>query len=279
MTRKIIILWLLSAAVWVSTPLTAAPAEPNQALSPVPAVTTPPPWVVEEYRLDPFYTKYLNAYGIAVTSSEKTADAALHEVRYLIEQALRHRPDILKAMVENQTRIVVIGAAEEVSGIPEYHKADPQEAAYQNRRVRGYGGAQLTSCAEENLLHYDGDRYRGESIFLHEFAHCIHFQLQRIDPDFQTRLDELYARATEKGLWDKTYAATNATEYWAEGVQSYWDCNQKSRNDPAPDGVHNHVNTREELKLYDPDLFALIDQTLGPMQWRYTSYINRHKKD
>lgn len=41
------------------------------------------------------------------------------------------------------------------------------------------------------------------------------------------------------------------------------------------DGVHNHVNTREKLKEYDPDLYDLIDRTLGPMDWRYTRYIDR----
>ena len=46
-----------------------------------------------------------------------------------------------------------------------------------------------------------------------------------IDPEFDGRLRAAYARAMDKGLWKETYAATNHKEYWAEGVQSYFDCN------------------------------------------------------
>lgn len=241
-------------------------------------VKAPSEAVVRTYRLDPFYKKYLDAHGIAVTSSEKVADAALYEVRTLIGEALAKRPDILEAMADDRTRIAIIGAAEEVSEVPEYYKADAEEAARQNRRVRGYGGRRLTSCGEENLLNYDSDRYRGESIFLHEFAHCIHGHLRRLEPDFQERLEALYREARDKGLWERTYAGSNATEYWAEGVQDYWDCNRQSRRE-GTDGVHNHVDTREELKAYDPGLYELIDQTLGPMEWRYVRYADRAKPE
>ncbi|MEJ2112118.1 MAG: hypothetical protein P8Z37_19885, partial [Acidobacteriota bacterium] len=256
-------------------PLFAAQTDPNAAVDLKIAVSVPPESVVQTYRLDPFYKKYIDVGGIAVTSSENVADEALYEVNYLIHQALQNRPDILEAMAKNRTRIAIIGAKEEVSEVPEYYKSDPEEAQRQNRRVRGYGGMRLTSCGEENLLNYDGDRYRGENIFLHEFAHCIHSNLRRIDPEFQQKLNQLYSDAREKGLWERTYAGSNASEYWAEGVQDYWDCNRQSRNPDRTDGVHNHVNTREELKEYDPDLYALIDETLGPMEWRYTRYIDR----
>lgn len=270
---------LLIIAVLMTAHLYAGQTESSEPDTAKNKVIAPPETVVEKYRLDPFYKKYLDVSGIAVTSSEKVADEALYEVRYLIQNALQNRPDILNAMADGKTRITVIGAKEEVSIVPEYYKSDPEEAERQNRRVRGYGGRRLTSCGEENLLNYDGDRYRGENIFLHEFAHCIHSNLRRIDPDFQKRLDHLYSAAVEKGLWDKTYAATNASEYWAEGVQDYWDCNRQSRQGQDPDGVHNHVNTKEELKEYDPDLFQFIDDTLGPMKWRYTRYIDRPKHD
>jgi alpha-glucosidase len=255
--------------------LFAEQTDPNGTVDLNIVITVPPKSVVQTYKLDPFYKKYLDAGGIAVTSSEKVVDEALHEVRYLIHQALQNRADILGAMANNRTRIAIIGAKEEVSEVPEYYKSDPEEAERQNRRVRGYGGMRLTSCGEENLLNYEGDRYQGENIFLHEFAHCIHSTLRRLDPDFQKKLDQLYRDALGKGLWDRTYAATNASEYWAEGVQDYWDCNRQSRNSQETDGVHNHVNTKEELKEYDPDLYAFIDQTLGPMEWRYTRYIDR----
>ena len=50
----------------------------------------------------------------------------------------------------------------------------------------------------------------------------------------------------EEGLWKGKYAATNFHEYWAEGVQSWFDTNRENDHD------HNHVNTREELKDVRP---------------------------
>jgi len=61
-------------------------------------------------------------------------------------------------------------------------------------------------------------------------------------------------------LWQDTYAATNEEEYWAEGVQSYFDVNLAS--DP-PDGIHNHVDTRAKLAAYDPALYALVDEVFA----------------
>ena len=94
-----------------------------------------------------------------------------------------------------------------------------------DKRARGLGG-RITSCGEENLLNLKGDRYRNENILIHEFSHAIHrYGLGSLDPKFDARLKEIYTRAMDKGLWKDTYAATNHSEYWAEGVQSYFDCN------------------------------------------------------
>jgi alpha-glucosidase len=231
-------------------------------------ITAPP----ESLKLDPFYKKYIDVHGIEVYSSDKVADEALFEVKYLIENGLSGRPDILKAMADNDVRIIIIAATEQVTDIPEYNDMDE----YWNRRARGFGG-QTTSCGEENLLNYPDDRYTGENIFLHEFGHCIDHQLRTIDPNFSKKLSRLYRDAMKRDIWKNTYAAENAAEYWAEGVQDFWDCNKQSRDGRA-DGIHNHVNTREELREYDPNLAALIEETLGNNPWRYTRYIDRHKE-
>lgn len=275
MKRTIIVVtWISILVFFLQIHLWADNSDPNDVEILKERVIAPPESVIQKYRLNPFYKKYLDADGIAVTSSEKVADAALHEVHYLISNALQNRPDILNRMRQGNTRIIVIAADEEVSIIPEYYISDPEKADRQNRRVRGYGGRFLISCGEENLLNYKGDRYHGENIFLHEFAHSIHSNMRKLDPNFQETLDHLYSEAKKKGLWEKTYAGTNASEYWAEGLQDYWDCNRQSRGQEA-DGVHNYVNTREELKEYDPELFAFIDKTLKPMKWKYVRYIDR----
>jgi hypothetical protein len=100
--------------------------------------------------------------------------------------------------------------------------------------------------------------------------------LRRIDPSFLKELTTLYKDARKRGLWENTYAGTNHAEYWAEGLTDYWDCNREGKEGRF-DGVHNHVNTREELKEYDPDLYQFIEEKIGPMEWRYTRYIDRQE--
>ena len=139
-----------------------------------------------------------------------------------------------------------------------------------DRRARGLGATKArpaVSCGEENLLRYQADRYHGESILIHEFAHTMHELGARfLDRDFDKRLKTAYDDAMKKGLWKKTYAATNPNEYWAEGVQDWFDSNRTAS--PA-DGIHNEIHTREGLKEYDPALATLIATVYDETEWRY----------
>ena len=128
-------------------------------------------------------------------------------------------------------------------------------------------GGKYTSGGEENILELPSDRYKGESIYIHEFAHTLdQFGFSKVDPNFRRDLSEAYRLAKEEGLWKDTYAITNRAEYWAEGVQSYFDCNRIA--DP-PNGIHNSIGNRSRLKAYDPRLFKLLDRVFGANPWRY----------
>ena len=61
------------------------------------------------------------------------------------------------------------------------------------------------------------------------------------------------------------YAAGNRAEYWAEGVQDWYDTNRTMDHD------HNHIHTREQLKTYDPELAKLCEDVLGDTPWRFVS--------
>lgn len=114
---------------------------------------------------------------------------------------------------------------------------------------------------EENILCFTNgqDRYPNQDIFLHEFVHGLHnlgayFSI----PDFDDRLRKRYNSVKTSGkLWQKTYAMSTHWEYLAEGAQSFFDCNAQS--DP-PNGIYNHVNTRTELKSYDPVLYEFLKE-------------------
>jgi alpha-glucosidase len=254
---------------WRAIPLLAAVLVCSLAggNEPEPRVGAVPKELREQLKLDPFYQKYTSAGGLPVLSSDKVSDKALLEAAHLITQMLAEREDVLKALIRNRVRFVIMAPTEMTTDVPEQRNMTPKE--YWDKRARGLGG-RVTSCGEENLLNLKGDRYRNENILVHEFSHAIHnYGLKTTDPKFDDRLRDVYTRAMDKGLWKKTYAATNRGEYWAEGVQSYFDCNA-----PAG-GVHNDVNTREKLAKYDPELFELIDEAFKKSKWRYVRYDKR----
>jgi alpha-glucosidase len=240
-----------------------------------------PPKVVEvskelrdRLKLDPFYKKHLDLAGLPILSSEKVSDAALVEAAYLIRQVLSQRDDILQAMVKKGCRFVIMAPTEMTTDVPEQRHMKNDKKTDWDKRARGLGG-RITSCGEENLLNLRGDRYRNENILIHEFAHAIHrYGIGALDPKFDGRLRDTFKSATDAGLWKATYAGSNHSEYWAEGVQSYFDC-----NNPPNKGVHNDVNTREELEKYDRRLFDLIDETFKKPMFRYVRYDKRHPPD
>jgi hypothetical protein len=61
------------------------------------------------------------------------------------------------------------------------------------------------------------------------------------------------------------YAGKNRAEYWAEGVQCWYDTNRTMDHD------HNHIHTRDQLKAYDPGLAELCADVLGDSQWRFVA--------
>lgn len=217
--------------------------------------------------VDPFYQKYVEANGIPVISSERVEDRALLVAREIVEEVLAHRSDVLGAMQTRGAYVGIMSRDEVTTDIPEHRHLANDPSIDWNQRARGLGGTPgnpITTAGEENLLCLVVDRYRGENILVHEFAHSIHLiGIDLAEPGFDDELRQLYEDALARGLWSDTYAATNRQEYWAEGVQSWFDVNQ----DPQ-EGVHNHVDTRAELRDYDPELAALIERFMGDGSWR-----------
>ncbi|MCA9206113.1 MAG: hypothetical protein KDA59_23840 [Planctomycetales bacterium] len=210
-------------------------------------------------RLDAFYTKYISSRDIPIVSSGKVPDKALIEARRIVDNMLAKKPGLAKVLVKNRVRIAVMAASELTTDIPEHSDLRPRE--HWDKRARGLGATRARpacSCAEENLLAYRNDPYRGENILIHEFAHTLHeLAIMEVDETFDARLRSTYASAMKRGLWANTYAATNHKEYWAEGVQSWLNANREvSRGD----GIHNGINTHRELRDYDPDLASLISE-------------------
>lgn len=227
-----------------------------------PEYDTRPTAVPASLKIHTFYKKYLDAEGIPIVSSENVKDEALMRARRVITQLLSKRPDIKAQMVKKGCKFMIIGQKEEVCDIPEYaHICDtPEHIAYWNKRARGFGGAPeddcSASCGEENILGLPADRYKGESILVHEFAHLFHtVGIAGIDPQFDEELEALRQHAIAERRWENTYCISNKEEYFAETLQSFFNCNQYAE---TANGVHNAIHTREKLKLYDPEMYRLL---------------------
>lgn len=241
-------------------------------------VTTPP----AELNLNPFYKKYLNANGIHVIASWRVPDSAMYAVQRTLTTLTGFLPqEVLKAMTGINTRVGVMARYEGTTDIPEHAHLAADTSMNWDVRARGLGGtrrAPLTTCAEENVLGYQIDKYHAEDILIHEFAHSIHLiGILSIYPDFNKRLEAALNTALAAGKWQGTYAGTNIEEYWAEGVQDWFNVNAEV---PKPDGKHNHVNTRRELKKYDRGLYDILSEFFPETREQISchKYINKYKR-
>lgn len=224
-----------------------------------------------------FYTQAAESGGFPIVASAKVSPYALKEAAYLLDMMLAKRPDVRAAMIQSGARLCIMAHHEFTTDLPEFARLGqmgesefPGVAAkdFWDARARGLGGSErdpYCSCAEENLLGYAGDPYLTECILIHEFAHNIHLRgMNNVDPGFDERLRATYDAAMKAGLWRGKYASVNHHEYFAEGVQSWFDDNRENDHD------HNHVNTRAELLEYDPGLAAMCREVFGDTVLKYT---------
>jgi hypothetical protein len=240
-----------------------------------PEITVPPAGL----NLDPFYRKYMNVNGIHVVSSWRVPDSCFYAAYITVKALTDILPrDVMESMTSRDTRIGIMARYEGTTDIPEHAYLANDTSLNWDVRARGLGGTldlPLTTCAEENILAYQIDKYHAEDILIHEFAHTIHdVGILPINPDFNNRLKASLDAALNNGRWVNTYAATNIWEYWAEGVQNWFNINAEVNTDEG-DGKHNRVNTREELKVYDPGLYGILSEYFPETD----KNISRHKME
>lgn len=226
---------------------------------PIGDLVQPPP---TELNIHPFYNKYIDANGIPVISSENVRDEALIIARDAVNRILSLRADIKHQYIKNSGKIAVIGVNELTTDIPEYRDLyEVFPGTDWNVRARGLGATlqrPVSSVGEENLICQPSDRYHGEDILTHELAHgLLNLGIKFIEPEFEKELQDAFENAKSNGLWEDTYAITSKEEYFAEGVQSWFNVNKEAE---PPNGIHNFVNTRNEIEEYDPFLYELISR-------------------
>jgi len=216
-----------------------------------------------------YYTRLCTTNNdLKIVSAGRASNAALERTAYLIGNVMANvEPRVAQSMNAKGFRHAVMAAypSELTTHIPEHAWL----GAYWNERARGLGATvaiPVGSSAEENALCYSNDRYKVEDITIHEFAHSMHLLgFALVYPNFNRELTTLYNAARAGNLWGSgatgSYAMTDFKEYFAEGVQSYFDTN-------APDSYA--PTTRNDLYRKDPNLYAFLNRYLGNNQWRRT---------
>lgn len=229
--------------------------------------------------LDPFYSRYRDAGGIAVVSSARVEGDTLARASRMIDDMLAHRPDLRVALVQRGYRVAIMAESEAITDLPQNaHWTRPtpddprltrcerkhyeqrigrlSDREYWNARVRGIGGA-FTVAAEEDVLGRPTSRYYGETILVHEFAHNVLDAIEAVDPALYVQVEQAYAAALDEGLWKDEYASTTVQEYWAEGTQFWFNSNRLAVFDGRR--ILNHG----DLAAYDPRLAAVLAQAYG----------------
>jgi alpha-glucosidase len=233
---------------------------PDLAPEPELQVTAPP----KDLAVDPFYKKYISAGGLPILSSEKVSDAALLEAAYLINAVLDGREDIREAMISSGTRFLITHATEKTTDLPERRHWRPKRVWDTYRGVSGLSG-KVHSCCEENLLHQpeDAEPYTGRSILIHTLARAIlHQGVRQVEPGLERQLRRLFNRRAARPMWRGAFDPSDHMGYWAQAVQAYFDATYLRIGDDV-------ICTREDLAVYDPEMFALVDQVFRNHAWRY----------
>lgn len=257
-------------------------------VQPLPNVGPPP----ARLELDPYYKKFTWARELPVLGT-KASDASLLAANDLIRKLFAYRHDILKSLIAEGIRVVVLGREERLSDLPEIKALPPDSGVDLVARSLPYSRAtRLIVVPEESLERGTGTSLDPEPILLRELARSIplvparrpvdpHFEargrelqqyelrVRRIDQEFERRLGELHAAALTRDTWKGTAAVQGPVEYWAEGVLAYFDA---AGERPAPPGAPAPIVTREALRVHDADLFALVEETFayrGKVDWRY----------
>ena len=257
-------------------------------LQTLPNVTPPPARI----KADPYYTKFTWAREFTILGRE-ASDAALLKANDTIRKLFAYRHDILKALIADGVKLVVLGRNERIADLPDYAQFKDAPGVDALARTLDYTPeTKLLVVGEENVLADPRAANVGANQVIRGFAKALYqvtgtrpvdpnweqrgrdvqqyeLRVQRLDLRFDERLKGLYEKARSAGKWQGTVAVHDRVSYWAEGVLAYFDA---SGQDAAPPDAVHPISTRETLQAYDPDLFALVHETMaygGKVDWRY----------
>jgi hypothetical protein len=200
------------------------------------------------------YSKLLDCDGIPIRAHKDVADEALREACRRLSMILEKQPNVHWNLKMAGAEVHILGRNQKTSDLPESRAAEAEDAAA-NQVVDKQAQAPadpIALCREESLLSRDNDRSRDNKTCIGEFAKIIFDRgvAEAVRDAFKKQHD----RSLEKGLWKSDSAATDPKKFFAGLSAWYWS----GDGDLAMEGAKPN-NSREGLKQYDPEAFALID--------------------
>jgi hypothetical protein len=220
------------------------------------------------------YSQGCTVLGLEVLAGEQVDPSAIDELADRAYNMLVNRPEYAEAIAAFPIGIRIIGSSQRIMDLPEfediYFHHPGIDWRFLGRSFPGTETIPFAAGAEENLLCSTEDRYEGEDNFMRDFAITIRrFAMGAVDESTSAAIDQAYAVAIAEGKWKNTLAEINSEQYWAEGVQSFFDANvEDNAEDREPISSHNHVNTRNELRTYDRALYQIAISVFGDTEWR-----------
>jgi alpha-glucosidase len=217
------------------------------------------------------------------------SDQALLKANGAIRKMFAYRHDILKALINDGVKLVILGKEERISDLPEARGKDIDQLA---RFLEYSPDLKLIVTAEENVAADPSNPLSGDNQTIRLFAKALYdlcanrpvdpnwekrgrevqqyeLRVTRLDTRFKEAVEKLHETAGEKNLWKGTGALISPAEYWARGVLAYFDAAGQVH---PPEGAPHPISTREQLREYDPALFELVHKTMayeGHVDWRF----------
>jgi hypothetical protein len=253
----------------------------------LPMVSAPPK--LEKFKdIDPWYTKFTWAREFTVVGRGASDDALLH-ANETIRRMFAYRHDILKALISDGVKLVVLGPGEQLADLPEWKnttKKPPGDGA--SRRLTYQPDLKMLVVSQEEVLGDSSSRQFSGNPVIRVFADALYrvagmrpvipdyrgnqqyeLRVKRLDVDFDRSVTECFEQARLANRWTGTAAAQDKFAYWIAGVLAYFDA---AATEGAPKDSPTAVKTRERLAEYDSSLFALVQETMAyqnKVDWRY----------
>src|SRR5688572_23331240 len=185
----------------------------------LPNITAPP----AKFGIDPWYTKFTWARELTVVG-RGASDSAILRANDIVRKMFAYRHDILKALMADSVKLVVLGRGERIADLPEYRRLAEKRGVDALARSLDYTPAlRLIVVAEENVMSDPRDPEVGDDGVVRGFARALYrvtgrrpvdtipvprnqiqqyeLRVTRMDVRFDQKLDSLYRAALAARKW------------------------------------------------------------------------------